>query len=185
MTQRTGIKCTVIGIPLCKIDEIEDTSSESENIKSDNDVSTSNRCEQIISSDIKQESMNYDLILINDKILNKIKEKYFIALKVINFILHNANLKTISDLTHFSNVDRQIIIAKKNEDSLNTLLQEIYLYFGKRECQFGQKEKTKHYIITIMKNMCKQLTLHLKKKYKNIQRNGHVTSYILYSIDYS
>lgn len=129
--------------------------------------------------------IDYDAIQIDDRILKNFKEKYHVALKFVNNILVNSELEKITDLTNFVDVDRQLIIAKKNEDMLNSMLDEIYYYFGKRECQFGQKDKTKHYIVTILKNMCKQLTLSLNKKSKNVQKDGFVKSYILYTISYS
>lgn len=132
-----------------------------------------------------QVSIDYDTINIDERIIKNFKEKYYVTLKFVNNILTNSNLEKITELTNFIDVDRQLIIAQKNEDMLSSMLSEIYHYFGKRECQYGQKDKTKHYIVTILKNMCKQLTLSLNKKSKNIQREGFVKSYILYTISNS
>lgn len=133
----------------------------------------------------EKDVIDYDAIYIDDQILKNFKEKYHVALKFVNNILANSELEKITNLTNFVDVDRQLIIAQKNEDMLNSMLEEIYYYFGKRECQFGQKDKTKHYIVTILKNMCKQLTLSLNKKSKNVQKDGFVKSYILYTISHS
>jgi hypothetical protein len=133
----------------------------------------------------EKDVIDYDSIYIDDQILKNFKEKYHVALKFVNNILANSELEKITDLTKFVDVDRKLIIAQKNEDMLNSMLEEIYYYFGKRECQFGQKDKTKHYIVTILKNMCKQLTLSLNKKSKNVQKEGRVNSYILYTISHS
>lgn len=132
-----------------------------------------------------KDNIDYDSIQIDDRIIKNFKEKYHVALKFVNNILTNSELEKITDLTNFVDVDRQLIIAQKNEGMLNLMLDEIYYYFGKRECQFGQKGKTKHYIVTILKNMCKQLTLSLNKKSKNVQKDGFVKSYILYTISHS
>lgn len=128
--------------------------------------------------------INYDTIVINERIIRSFKEKYYVTLKFVNNILTNSNLNNITDLIQFVDIDRQLIIVQKNADMMDTMLSEIYHYFGKRECQYGQKDKTKYYIVTILKNMCKQLTLSLKGKSKNVQKDGFVKSYILYTISY-
>jgi hypothetical protein len=86
-------------------------------------------------------------------------------------------------LTDVKDIDRNIFIDNKNYDEFKKLLPQIYMYFGKKECMYSQRTKIKHYIITIIKNMCRQLVLKLVKKYKNIQNKGVVKSYIFYSIE--
>lgn len=130
-------------------------------------------------------SVDPEDIVIHDAILTIIKRKYEITLRLINNICMNIGIDQIDDLTKFKDIDRQLIIDSCNDEILEDMLPEIYKNFGKRECQFSQKSKTKHYILTILKNMCRQLALTLTKRYKNIQRKGVVKSYIFYSIDYS
>lgn len=114
---------------------------------------------------------------IKKRLMEKLTKKYCITLKLVNEILKNCDRPEINELTNFKHIDRHEIIDKKNTQILEKMLPEIQEYFGK-------KPKTDEYILTILRNMCKQLTLHFKQKYKNVQKNGHVTSYVLYSIVY-
>jgi len=122
--------------------------------------------------------------IIESNIIDNITRKYRTTLCLTNIILKNAGIDIIDDLTNFKNIDRELIISEKNNTQFDEFLPKIFEVFGKRECQFNQKEHTKHYILTVLKNMCKQITLDLTKKYKNVQKNGFVTSYVLYSIVY-
>ena len=72
-------------------------------------------------------------------------------------------------------------IIRENEKLLPLIIEQ----FGEKECQIKQRKHIKHYIITVLKSICKQLTLTLVKKYKNVQRRHIVSSYVLYSVEYS
>ena len=124
-------------------------------------------------------------IITQSTILEFMTQKYMTALTLFNIILKNANLPEIHDITHFKLVSRDSIIDEKNVKEFEQLLPIIISQFGENECKLRQKKQIKNYIITILKSMCKQLTLTLVKKYKNVQCNHIVTSYVLYSVEYS
>jgi hypothetical protein len=124
-------------------------------------------------------------IITNSKILEFLARKYMIALQLFNIILKNAQLPGIRDITQFQSIRRDFIIDEKNTAEFELLLPTIISQFGENECKSKQRKQIKHYITTVLKSMCKQLNLVLIKKYKNVQSNHIVKSYVLYSIEYS
>lgn len=122
--------------------------------------------------------------VMSSNILDNLTMKYTIVLVVVNIILKNDGKMEIDDLIKFNEIDRETIIKPETEAEFEKMLPMIYKYFGKRECQFNQKGHTKHYIITVLKNMCKQISLCVTKRYKNVQVKGYVSSHVLYSIKY-
>jgi len=122
---------------------------------------------------------------ISGRMLELIQCKYNMTLKLINLIYASHKLDCVNELTDVKNVDRNVFIDKKNYVYLDQMIDDIYKYFGKKECSYNQRNKIKNYILTIIKNMCRQLAMELTKKYKNIQIKGYVKSYIFYSIEYT
>jgi hypothetical protein len=122
---------------------------------------------------------------ISKRMLELIQCKYNMTLKLINLIFTSHGIECVKELTDVKNVDRNVFIDRKNYTHLDQMIDDIYKYFGKKECSYNQRNKIKNYILTIIKNMCRQLALELTKKYKNIQIKGFVKSYIFYSIEYT
>jgi hypothetical protein len=117
--------------------------------------------------------------------LDKIDEKYIIALKLINIILKNADKKEITDLLEFKNINRQEIVTDKNLEQLNNMENELYKHFDKVKC--GYYRKTDNYVINFLRGMIKQLgyKIILEQKDKTLTINGesYRKKYMIYHIE--
>lgn len=101
-------------------------------------------------------------------VIDKNSDKYQVALKLINAILKNMNKDSIDDLIEFKDIDREDIIQKENEEILNKMEDEIFKYFDKYAMNWYRRGKTKNYILTFLRKLCKDLKLKLSYSSKDV-----------------
>lgn len=112
--------------------------------------------------------------------IDKTTDKYKILLKYVNGILKNMNKNEIDDLTDFKDIDRLYIIKDENIKLLNSLAPELFKYFNKDKCGFYRK--TKNIALNVLRGMCKEIGLVLKKRQFTKSVKSKNITHISYSI---
>lgn len=105
--------------------------------------------------------------------LNKmIEARRDIFLTLINKILEHVKLPTITKLTDFIDVERDLLVQDSISNIINTMEQELYLFFSKNAS--SHKKKSKKYTLNCLKNFAKQSNLAFvyKKRDSSVTING-------------
>jgi len=93
-------------------------------------------------------------------------KKNIIVLDVLNSILQNVNKNKINSLEEFKDIKRSDIVKDINKNMIETKYDYIFTEFKKVSCQYYQKHKIKDYILTLIKEMCRDIGYVLKSHYK-------------------
>jgi hypothetical protein len=83
--------------------------------------------------------------------------KLNVLVNVLNNILDNMQKSQITKLTEFNNIKKKDLICNTNKQIIEQNYAYIFKYFKKTSCQFYQRNKIKNYIITLLKEMCKDV----------------------------
>jgi len=119
----------------------------------------------------------------NKKVVDKTSKKYRMALKFINKILRHIGMNEIDDLYGFRMVEREKILKFGQEcKMIDDPKCKLYKYFSKHKMKFYIRKMIDHYIITLLKYMCKDLGLTFKPERKQIKKNKGFDYFTLYSI---
>lgn len=131
---------------------------------------------------VKPSKNNKPVVKNNLPAVDKTDNKYLIALKFINKILINIKKNPVDDLTKFQNIDRDDIILDINKKTLADMENEIYKYFDKTKLCWYKRKKIKHYILTILRGISKELGLKFSYVQKNIVTGRLNKTCLFYSI---
>jgi hypothetical protein len=118
------------------------------------------------------------------KKLEKDHIKYVVLLKLLNKILVNIGNTEIDDVTFFVNVDREQIIKASNIPILNSMEDELFPLFNRRDCGFDRD--THNIVLVVLRGMMKETgyKLNYKKREINEEINGkkYRAAHTFYSI---
>jgi hypothetical protein len=130
---------------------------------------------------IKEKKKNKKIII--EKVSND-NPKYLITLKLINAILENNNLPSITDILSAKELFREYFLIDNADKIVEEFLQEILTIFTKQEIGYIRKDKTQSYLTTLVKSMVKSIGYKILNKTKrtNKQKNLSCTEYY-YSIE--
>lgn len=108
--------------------------------------------------------------------IDKTTVKYKLLLKYVNAILSNIEGKSqITDLTDFTNIDREQIIKESNQKVLDKMETELFEHFDKYKC--GYYRRTGHSVLGYLKGMCREVGLALVVTKKDICEKINGKSY--------
>lgn len=117
-----------------------------------------------------------------DQLNNVYKDKYKIAIKLVNKILSNIGKKKINSLTDFKDIKREDIITESNKKTLEEEADELFKYFDKSAFGWYRRKTTKNYILTFLRKMCNDLGLSLKYEEKHFRTETVWMNSVRYSI---
>lgn len=117
-------------------------------------------------------------------IVNKNTEQYKVLLKFLNKILLSIDKPEITDLLEFKNIDRKLIISKKN--IYDEMEEELYTHFDRKACNWYARTQVKHFILTFLRNTISiigyEFTFIKKDVRDNIGNINYRKTHIFYSI---
>ena len=150
---------------------------------SESSESSSEDSNDLIKREI-EELMKMDFIPKRNKI-DKANSKYRITLKFVNGILDNIGREHIDDLLDFKDVKREDIIGENNKKYLEDIASTIFTHYDKKLCRYYKRAEVKHYILTLLRYMCKDIGLKLVSRRKNLTIKGKQivdTCYSIYAV---
>lgn len=134
----------------------------------------------VIKNHKSNETDNNDNTMIIE--IDTTSDKYKMALKFVNRILKNLGKEEIDKLTDFKNIDRLDIIKEENAKLVEEMTDDIFTCFDKVTCRYYRRGKIQHYILTLLRFMCKGIGYDFTFKKKEIQTNGVRNSHYFYSV---
>ena len=99
-------------------------------------------------------------------------QKYKLLLKLVNKLLVNMGKDKIEILTDFKDIDREEILSKKNEETLNKMISEFYPLFDKRKSGYYSNKKSKFKVVNILRGLTKETNYEFKYKNKEVYIEG-------------
>lgn len=126
-----------------------------------------------------EDSVDIENDNIYETMLSKIKE--LIALKYVNKLLINIGREKITNITDFSNINRDDIIKEDNKKICDEMIEEIFGPFNKGKCGYYRKN-SEQYALTLLKGIVNEIGYVLKKKNEDKIIKGERKWIVTYTI---
>lgn len=114
----------------------------------------------------------------NEDITN---EKYQMILKFVKGLLENSGKDHIERLTKFKDVDKIDIVTNENTEYLETMSDELFKLFDKRECRYYPK-KSKSWVLNVLRGIVKSIGYDLIAKRTEVYKNKYRRIAMVYEI---
>lgn len=120
---------------------------------------------------------------VNKDKIDKTADKYKLALKFVNKILHNIDKPQITDLADFKKILRNDIIKTINKKTFEDMEDELFKYFDKRTCGWYRRKQIKDPVLPFLRGMCKELGYSLNYSQIDVRKNNVTKTHMYYSIN--